>query len=297
MFEFPQPIPWIASQNDKIVAIIAAVFPFAIGVPFEVLGRRFGEIVGNGTGHMFQAVAPVTFFIALLISLCARFIVTSMDSMGALAGTVVMQAIIEIVNRGTLIVQMRFQRWMRGFSSKETNEYLESSQCKRYLASVIIARSFAEYVAIFTAMDFQLRLIGSEMEGYRLVANFGQTAGVPVDTGFVIGSTCIMLLTEIIVDMISFRVETSLHGLPLGEMRTKRRVSFLLQLGIIAYGAINLFYFVFIDREALRDCAAAANLTGTFASISGLNMCSICNASDISNTSDLYYMCFDAVRH
>ena len=135
------------------------------------------------------------------------------------------------------------------------------------------------------------------MEGDRLFANFGQTAGVPVDTGFVIGSTCIMLLTEIIVDMISFRVETSLHGLPLGEMRTKRRVSFLLQLGIITYGVINLFFMYLLDNEALDDCAAAANLTASFASISGLNVCSICNASDISNTSNLYYMCFDAVRH
>ena len=147
MVGFPQPIPWIASQNDKIVAIIAAVFPFAIGVPFRCLEDDLVRLSAMVLDTCFKQSLLLLFFIALLMSLCARFIVTSMDSMGALAGTVVMQAIIEIVNRGTLIVQMRFQRWMRGFSSKETNEYLESSQGKRYLASVIIARSFAEYVA------------------------------------------------------------------------------------------------------------------------------------------------------
>ena len=86
-----------------------------------------------------------------------------------------------------------------------------------------------------------------------------------------------MLLTEIIVDMI----KTSLHGLPLGE---KRRV-ILASTGHHYIWCYHFIFLLFFDIDALDDCAAAANLYITK------------NASDISNTSDLYYICFGAVRH
>ena len=293
MFHLPSPLPWIASQSDTYVTIIASAFPIVVGAPFELLGRRFGEIVGNATGRMFQSVVPVTFLISLLMNLCTRFIVSSMDSLGALVVAVTIQAIIEIFNRGTLLMQIRAMKRIRCVPLKKTQEYLKSPQGKSFIASIIIARAIAEYVAVIMAMLIQFLYIGSEMNGSRLLRHFGHAAGVPLDTFFTITSTSIMLAAELIVDMISFRTETSLHGLPLSKVQIERCASFYIELGIIAFGVFMVFTTAFLQNEATFDCLAAANMTPTVYNSVNINLCNTCNASDISNTSDLHYWCFD----
>ena len=135
-----------ASQNETAVTLSAALFPFFIGTPFELLGRRFGER-GNtyGSKQMFRAVFPIT-FLSLLMCLCSRFIISSLPSVWSVTIAVILQSVLELILRGTLHLQIKFLRRVRRIPKPETDRYLKTSEARMYFASIVLARSLAEHV-------------------------------------------------------------------------------------------------------------------------------------------------------
>ena len=133
----------------------------------------------------------------------------------------------------------------------------------------------------------------------RLYVNCGLEGGVQYETSHILLIIFLMLIVELLVDTISFRVELTVHQFPLVTMWKKRKKALLVYMGIIAFGAFNTFLHTFLDTAAMLDCIKAdppleevKREHGLIYAATGINLCNVCGPNDINNSSDLYFWCF-----
>ena len=296
LMKWRRPFVWITYQDSTIIMVTTILFPFTFAVPFELVGRRFGEVVGTATGDMMNAVFPITLQISLLMNLSLRFILSSLPSLSGVATTVFISGVLEIFLRQTLPLQLRFLGILRGKTREQIDEYIESPTTKEYMASVILARSASEYIGIVISFMIPFLAIADPMSGTRCNVNFGQTAGVPLNVAEHAAAVCIMLISEIIVDLISFRVEIHAQGFPLEEVWNYRSGPFMRNMLCVANFSAYAWYLSFWDHSALVDCwKASIFANSSLEYFQTYNVCDHCNAADISDDSDLHFICFGSI--
>ena len=153
---------------------------------------------------------PSVFFVEMFMSLTTRFIVGTIDSPGAVVGTVALEGVIEIFMRQTLASRDKIlMRWKRGVSAAEADRIFNEPIYREYLASVQLAKTASEYVAIPVAAGILYALGGNNPSSpnrviFKVFA--GLRPGETLGGDFMLASG-VMLVTEFAVDMLCFNVE------------------------------------------------------------------------------------------
>ena len=173
-------------------------------------------------------------------------------------------------------------------SADEADAKFREPTHRRYLAATILARAHAEHVAIPLSCLYVYMAVGEVDNANRTSLFLGQTPGEYIGWELA-AATLVMWFFEVIVDLLCFKAEADMHGLPIEETWRACKKAGVPALAVLGVGAVFVWRGSFtIIFDLNRDCLipGAQNF--------GLNrfhdnLCAFCNATDMN--ADLEWMC------
>ena len=190
--------------------------------------------------------------------------------------------------RQTLPLQEKAVFRAQGHSADEADAKFREPAYRQYLAATLLARAHAEHVAIPLSCLFVYMAVGEAGNATRAFYFLGQTPGESIGWELA-AATLVMWLFEVVVDLLCFKAEADMHGLPIEETWRACKKAGVPALAALGVGAVGMWLASFqINLDLERDCLLPGEQNF------GLdrwhdNFCAFCNATDMN--ADLEWMC------